>query len=357
MQSEKTKLKSGDCDIFIGDPLLNEISLVLEKYSSIFILTDSGVKKQVVPTFKEVLPQLKDKNIISIKSGGHNKQLATCELVWNKLTKLGADRYSLLINIGGGAVCDLGGFVASTYMRGIEYINIPTTLLAMVDASIGGKVGIDFKGLKNHIGLFSLPEAVFICPQFLNTLSMRLILCGYAEMLKHALIADSGYWKDLKHTDLKSKDVWYQLVKRSVEIKKKITEGDPEEKGKRKLLNFGHTAGHALEAWCIKKNDNSIMHGEAVAWGILVESYLSYKGGNLPLSQLQEITSVIKGFYKLKLPLVSSGVLISLMRSDKKNRSNRINFTALSKIAKADIDRYYTDEIIKEAIEYANGQF
>ncbi len=360
MKNESEKIKIADCDVYIGDTSLRYLPAVLTKlvssFDAVYILTDSSAKKHVLPLLKKSIPQLKDKNIITIKSGEHNKQLTTCELIWDKLTKLGADRYSLLINIGGGAISDLGGFVASTYMRGIKYINVPTTLLAMVDASVGGKVGVDFKGLKNHIGAFSIPKAVFVCPKFLSTLNRRLMLCGFAEMLKHALIIDKKYWNELKELDLKNKNNWHQLIKRSIEIKKEITENDPEEKNLRKLLNFGHTAGHALEAYCIEKRVD-LLHGEAVAWGMIVEAHLSFKDGKLSLEALEEITSTIKKYYRLEMPISKSTTLINIMRSDKKNKSGKINFTLLNGIGSSSIDYHFKDKQIKEAIEYANGQF
>lgn len=351
----RDSVKNNDCQIFVGDKQLNKLPQLIKSIhtNKVFILTDSNAKKYVISQVKKLLFSF---DVITIKCGEQHKTIFTCQQVWEQLSKKGANRHSLLINLGGGTICDLGGFVASTYMRGIKYINIPTTLLAMVDASVGGKTGVDFNGLKNQVGLFSSPQYVFVCPVFLKSLNKRLLLCGYAEMLKHSLISDAGHWEQLKNLRLNNVN-WVPIINRSIQIKKQIVESDPHEKGIRKLLNFGHTAAHALEAYLVRKKKNKIMHGEAVAWGMLVESYLSAIYAGLSSTALLDITTEIKKRYSLKLASIKISDLIKLMHSDKKNNNNKINFSLLMAIGRGGVDYNCSEQEIEQAVLYANEQF
>ena len=261
---------SSTYDIIIGEDSLQTIQY--SSYSAIAILVDEHTKMNCLDIFlKECL--INPKLIIEIHSGEEHKNLSTCEHIWQKLTTAQIDRNSLLINLGGGVIGDLGGFAASCYKRGIDFIQVPTTLLAMVDASVGGKLAIDLENFKNQIGLFKSPKGVYIFPKFLQTLNQRQIVSGYAEIVKHALIADKDYWQLLMETSIE-KINWEETIYHSITLKNNIVESDPFEENKRKILNFGHTLGHAIESYYLKK-EKDILHGEAVALGMYLEAELS----------------------------------------------------------------------------------
>ena len=266
-----------------------------------------------------------------------------------------ADREALLINLGGGVITDMGGFIASTYKRGIDFINIPTTLLSQIDASVGGKTGVDLDGLKNMVGVFNEPIGVFVCPEFLKTLDKRQMLSGYAEALKHALISDVNYWNDLKSGMLSNDDSWGELIGRSIAIKNNMVTKDPREKKERKLLNFGHTIGHAVET-CSLKTDAPLLHGEAIALGIIVESHLSHQILGLSQNQLDEISQTLKIFYPFhKLATDKFHQLLELMKHDKKNSNHEINFTLLQKIGEASVNHSADFTQIIDALNYYNS--
>jgi len=320
----------------------------------VFILVDSQTETHCLTHVLELSSRFKSGNVISISNGEEHKNIQTCSDVWGDLSKAGADRKSLLVNLGGGMITDLGGFVASTYMRGIDFINLPTTLLAQVDASIGGKVGVDLHNLKNQVGLFNNPNAVFIYPEFLKTLDKRQLLSGMAEVLKHGLIADANYW-ELAKSGTESLD-WEAIISKSIEIKNKIVQQDPLESGPRKMLNFGHTIGHAIET-CSLNNKRSLLHGEAVAIGMICESYLSNKLTGLSSKSLEDITSSMLKLYKpFDLEETSYANLLELMRHDKKNKGGKMNFTLLRRIGDAVIDQLCNDDLITESLIYYNEQ-
>jgi 3-dehydroquinate synthase len=299
------------------------------KYSSVFVLCDENTAVFCLPFLTGF-----EYRLIRISSGEINKRLATCEIIWQSLLSGSADRHSLLINLGGGVIGDMGGFSASVYMRGIDFIQVPTTLLAMVDASVGGKTGIDFLYHKNMLGLFSMPLMVFILPSFLDTLSQRQIMSGYAEMLKHGLIADADYWAELRTFNKRRLRL---QIERSVLIKKAVAEEDPEESSYRKVLNFGHTLGHAIESFCMEKG-RDVLHGEAVAAGMYLEAAISSKAG-LTHEQIREIKATLSSLYApVQLKSGEEKEIWHYVLRDKKNRADRVNCTLLSSIGRAVTD-------------------
>jgi 3-dehydroquinate synthase len=316
--------------------------------SSLFLLTDQLTEKYCLHLFLE---QIQTKvNIISIPEGEANKQLQTCQYVWSQLMEGGADRKSLLVNLGGGVVGDLGGFCAATYMRGIPFIQIPTTLLSQVDASIGGKVGIDFMDMKNMIGVVQQPYSVHIFTDFLATLPEKQIRSGYAEMLKHGLIADQSVWHRLRTGLPSGPQAWGKEVITSVEIKKGITEKDPYEKGIRKILNFGHTIGHALESLWLH-TAHSLSHGEAIAIGMIAEAFISYHKGLLSEESLFEIRKGILHIFGHHPKLVrDTDEILRLMRVDKKNEGGKFRLVLLAGIGTAVYNESVSDQVVREAL-------
>ncbi len=308
----------------INESLIN--FLQRESYSKLFILVDENTLSDCYPILN-----IDQAQIIQIESGEKNKTIHSCQSIWADLLKYKADRQALLINLGGGVIGDMGGFCASTFKRGIRFINIPTTLLAMVDASIGGKTGIDFMQQKNMIGSFTSPHAIFVDPIFLHTLSSRLLLSGKAEMLKHGLIANEAHFKSC--LEVLKPDL--ALIKESISIKDKIVKHDPYEKGIRKSLNFGHTMGHAIESLALIEGED-LLHGEAVALGMILELKLSvlYAGldSQLATNIIQNL-SKIYGQVKLSPSYITS--LIDRCENDKKNNSKGINFSLLGQLGQA----------------------
>ncbi|HNR19257.1 MAG TPA: 3-dehydroquinate synthase [Bacteroidia bacterium] len=332
--------------IITGNDSLRKLRKLLVskfKHSKVFVLTDNNTSKQCLPVFKKhigVLPFTE----IKIKSGEQNKTLATCEIIWKALLNKNADRNTLLINLGGGTICDIGGFAASVYKRGIAFVNIPTTLLAMTDAAIGGKTSVDFLHFKNMIGSFTQPHATVIHREFLTTLPPRHLNSGRAEILKHALIADQSLW------NLIEKDFYVteEVLKKSITVKTKITEKDFKEANYRKLLNFGHTIGHAIESYYLQ-NELDILHGEAVAAGIFIESCLSFKNNKLSLNEIVAIGDcVFKHFPPPHVP--SLKYLEKFLLADKKNVSGKVNFTLLNKIGEASINNTCSKQDMLDAI-------
>lgn len=336
-----------------GYEKLNEF-LKTEKPSRIFILVDNNTHSCCLSKFLQNLKTDIITEIIEIEAGEEFKNLQTCEGVWNALSELDADRKSLMINLGGGVVTDLGGFVASTFKRGIRFINIPTTLLSMVDASVGGKTGVDLGNLKNQIGIIIQPEMVIIDSNYLETLSSQEMRSGLAEILKHGLIASEDYWEkvtNLAELDLTDLD---EIIKESVEIKSKVVKEDPYEKNLRKTLNYGHTLGHAIESYYLTHSEKTkLLHGEAIAAGMILETYISHKMEDFPMAKLQNINEVIKNMYG-KESFSSEDIkrIKELMKFDKKNERGNINFVLLKDIGEPIIDIIIPEEIINEAFEY-----
>ncbi len=341
-----------EAGIIFSEALAEDLYQYLENNSAsgIFIATEERVFELYAHLFNEFthLP------VVVVPSGEAQKHMRSVEVVWQFLCDRGADRKSLLVNIGGGMLTDLAGFAASTYKRGIRFLNVPTTLLSQVDASVGGKTGVNFGGYKNEIGTFNEPEAVFISTQFLSTLDQGNRLSGFAEMIKHGLIHSHAHLNELYSIDLnnlQTKEL-LEAVKNSVDVKSYFVERDPTEQNIRKALNFGHTAGHAIESLAMKQH-KPVLHGYAVAWGMIAELYLSSKVAGFPDSDLQKIARWIKSLYGgSAISRADFDALFLLMQHDKKNEGDRINFTLIESIGEFTINRHCSKELIFESLEY-----
>ncbi len=352
MKSYTTKKKNHPSIIFSKS--IEEFEVALKKLaknrSSIFILTDENTVKHCFPVIKDLLNNTTKNCLITIRSREEYKSMQTAEAIYQRLMQSGADRKSLLINLGGGIVTDMGGFVASTFKRGIDFIHIPTSLLAMVDASIGGKTAINIKGIKNQVGTFSQPNAILISSEFLKTLPQKEILSGFAEMIKHGLIAEADHWNELKRLKVDDRDIdWLKMIKTSVKIKQKIIQKDPYDLSERKLLNFGHTIGHAIEAF--KKG--SVSHGKAIAAGMICAAYISLLNKMLEQKAVNEITETILSFFpKLKIDRTNFHDILEFIQHDKKSEDKKQKFVLLNKIGKATFDHYIPDSQIIQSLEY-----
>lgn len=322
-------------------------------HDKIFILVDEHTHILCLPLIQK-MESLKDATIIQIGAEDIHKTLETLAQVWKSLGDGGATRHSLMINLGGGMVTDLGGFAASTFKRGIKFINIPTTLLAMIDASVGGKTGINFNGLKNEIGVFSPSECVLIDTQFLKSLDSYNLLSGYAEMLKHGLISTTEHWAELLNFDMNQVDYkqLLELVGKSVQIKEDIVAQDPFEKGIRKALNLGHTVGHAFESLALATG-RPVLHGYAVAWGIVCELYFSHLKVGFPKDKLRQTIHFIKENYGVfAFDCKQYDTLYEFMTHDKKNSAGIINFTLLGEIGDIRINQSASKEEIYEMLDF-----
>lgn len=322
-----------------------------KKYSSVFIIADSHSNDFCVPKFLSFLATEIPIEIVEFESGESSKNIETCVEIWNVLTELGADRKSLIINVGGGVVTDLGGFVASTFKRGIDFIHVPTTLLAMVDASVGGKNGVDLGNLKNQIGVINVPQMVLVDTSYLETLPQNEMRSGLAEMLKHGLIYDKSYWE--KFLDLGSIDFadFDALIFTSIQIKNDIVMQDPTENGIRKALNFGHTLGHAIESYFLESQDKqTLLHGEAIAAGMILESFISMRKGLISKEDYAQVKYVVTDIFGT-LVFEDSDVqpITELLIHDKKNEYGNIQFALLDGIGKISINQKADNELINLA--------
>lgn len=343
-------IDAGTYRIHAGTGALDILASAINPDAQKFILCDENTAEHCVPQVIASVNPLKSAHIIEVEAGESAKNIETATAVWEALADNGADRSAILINIGGGMVTDLGAFCASTYMRGISFVNIPTTVLSQADASFGGKAAIDLGPIKNLIGTFKDPIGVYCHPGFFSTLAAREKRSGFAEMIKHALIADAGYWDTLKMSSWE-KDL-ADHVGTSARIKMKVVLSDPFEAGQRKVLNFGHTIGHALEGLMLGSS-TELLHGEAVAAGIIAEAFLSMKAGYLKSAALKEITEFVSDVYADVLGFdFNDAELISLMSHDKKNTQGNINFTLIEGIGKAVYDRSFQTMDILEALQY-----
>lgn len=320
----------------------------------IFLIVDSNTNKYCIPHFMAHLETELSIEIIEIEPGEQNKTVDTCVGVWNALSELGADRKSLIINLGGGVVTDLGGFVACTFKRGIKYINVPTSLLAMVDASVGGKTGVDLGSLKNQVGVINSGDMVLIDTSFLGTLPQNHLKSGLAEMLKHGLIKSRTYWNQLIDLSKFTIDDLDELIYDSVVIKKDIVTKDPFEINERKHLNFGHTLGHAIESYFLSKdNKTELLHGEAIAIGMILECFISTKLLDFPKDDCALVKKVMLNFFK-KVDIYASDydAIIDLLKYDKKNEHGNVNFVLLEAIGMPHVDCLVDNQLIVEAFEY-----
>lgn len=342
-------------DVIIADDLERCLAEAVGKveHDRLFVLTDTTTKQLCWPVVQNYAV-MKDAIMITIQPTDEAKTLETLATVWTSLQKGGATRHSLMINLGGGMVTDLGGFAASTFKRGMAYINIPTTLLSQVDASVGGKTGINFGGLKNEIGVFNCANSVILSSTFLRTLDTGNMLSGYAEMLKHGLLSSKENWAELLTFDITTPDyaTLQNLVAKSVAIKEQIVKEDPTEKGIRKALNLGHTAGHAIESLALKEG-RTILHGYAVAWGLLMELYLSARKCGFPAKEMHQMEAYIKEHYgKFLYDCKHYETLYNFMSHDKKNQGGNINFTLLGGIGDIRINQTASQDEIEEMLDY-----
>ena len=335
--------------------------------AQLFVLTDSHTAEYCLPILADFIGQI-PYHLLTIEAGEQSKNLASVQAVWDFMLKHRATREAVLINLGGGMITDLGGFAAATYMRGIRFVNIPTTLLAMVDASSGGKTGIDYQGIKNVIGTFTPPVATLIHPDFLRTLPATELLSGFAEMLKHALIASPKEWiklLQLAQEELPQERFIESLsstgaLQASIQIKENVVSQDPHEAGLRKILNFGHTVGHAIESTMLHHAAphytvlHHTSHGYCVLWGMVAEVYISVVHTGCPREVLQQLTQIMLQWYgRPQCDCKHREQLIQRMYQDKKNNANQTpNFTLLRNIGEPIINQYLTEEDINEALEY-----
>ncbi len=348
-------LKYNSSEIRFGNLANTEFnSLISSKYrkSKKVIITDENVSDIWISDLITANDSLKDAEIIQLPSGEENKVLEICAHVWNALSEYQITRKDLIINFGGGVITDMGGFIASTFKRGLPFINIPTTLLSQVDASVGGKTGIDLGPYKNQIGVFADADYVFVDNRFLGSLEEQELISGYAEMLKHGLIADADYWNRLKDINPLVHENLIESIYHSVQLKKNVVEQDHKESGLRKILNFGHTIGHGIEGFFLQ-NGNPVPHGYAVAWGMIAEAYISQQLKLISEKDLEEIKSNIdKTYPKAELTDEQFNEILSLMQNDKKNSEGKIQFSLLNQIGEANFDQEVDETLIIEALNY-----
>lgn len=341
--------------IVICDELVRDLNSAIDEctFDKLFVLTDKHTYKYCLPMLDKIVDLYHGKTLLT-GAGDLCKNMETLATVWQFLSEQGATRHSLLINLGGGMITDLGGFAAATFKRGINYINIPTTLLAMVDASVGGKTGINFNGLKNEIGVFAPASTVLIETEFLRTLDRENILSGYAEMLKHGLISTTTNWAELLNFDMVRIDYaeLRRLVGASVKIKEGVVEKDPYEHGIRKALNLGHTVGHAFESLAMAEN-RPVLHGYAIAWGIICELYYSHLKAGFPKDKLRQTINFIKENYGVfSFDCHQYEALYELMKHDKKNMADQINFTLLKDVGEIEINQTADKEDIFDMFDF-----
>lgn len=323
--------------------------------TKVVVLVDENTKQYCLPIIQKNLTH--KLTPIQIPSGETHKNLETCQFLWQEFIDKGCDRNSILLNLGGGVITDMGGFIAATFKRGIRFVNIPTTLLAMVDAAIGGKTGVDFKQLKNQIGLFSNPEMTLIYPEFLKTLAPREIRSGLAEVIKYGLIKNSSILEYVKTMDTVSFDIAPSIIKKSIAIKEKIVKKDPTENGIRKSLNFGHTLGHAIETHFLSKSESEqLLHGEAVAVGMILASHLSILSIGFPLTKTMEIAKVINRLFpKILIASDDISAILKFLQHDKKNTNGQVNFVLLKEIGKPVLDCQVTENQLLETFAFYNS--
>lgn len=350
------QINSYQSTVFIGEDVFPHLEEILKSKftdaSKKIILVDTNTLQHCLPVLINNVSILNDAEILEVESGEDSKSFEILSGLIEALADLNVDRKALLINLGGGVISDLGGLLASLYKRGINYINVPTSLLAMADASVGGKVAVNVSNIKNIAGVFNPPQFVFINPVFLQTLDEREWLSGYAEIIKHALIDSKEHWNLLKENNLFLMDDWTELLHKSVSIKNDIVLKDPFENNERKLLNLGHTIGHGIESLMMDKGI-PLTHGEAVAAGILIESRISLEQGLLNSDDFNSLQEIISKYYS-KVAILNDDIekLISYLYNDKKNQKDAISFVLLSEIGKAHINKTASIEQIKAALEF-----
>ncbi|MEM9916671.1 MAG: 3-dehydroquinate synthase [Bacteroidota bacterium] len=348
-----TTLPLEDYNIYVGDcwEAFNGF-LADSHYSKVFVIVDENTEQLCLPKLKAHCPTLLEAQLIRVTAGEQHKNIESCQHIWSTMMAAKADRKALTVNLGGGVIGDMGGFCASTFKRGMDFVQVPTTLLSQVDASIGGKLGIDFADVKNSVGLFANPKAVFVLPNFLETLSARELRSGFAEIIKHALIADHRQWMSLLQEEDLQQIAWEQVIVHSLGIKQRVVEEDPFERGLRKALNFGHTIGHAVESQALH-SDDPLLHGEAIAVGMVAELFLSHKVLGLPLEKVQQATDYLLTHYgRRRIDLSNPALLLSLMRNDKKNEGGKINFSLLPELGQVQVNQTCEEALILESLNF-----
>jgi 3-dehydroquinate synthase len=350
------KIINGRGSVYFNQGSWAALAKVLEDLSptKVFVLTDTNTKTYCLELFLKNVTFNITPEVLTIPAGELHKTITTCVGLWNELSEKGADRNSLLINVGGGVVTDLGGFVASTFKRGIEFINIPTSLLAMVDASVGGKNGVDLGILKNQIGIIRNPKCVIIDSKFLKTLADEQIISGYAEILKHGLIHSEEYWNLAAQFDITNSVETDALIWGSVLIKNEVITEDPNENGLRKTLNYGHTLGHAIESYLLEHNSKkALLHGEAIAIGMILATYISSETLAFPKATLERITqTILQNFPKVRFNDLDIEEVIKLLVYDKKNSNGKVYFVLLSDFGQHKINKEVPNILIYKAFEY-----
>lgn len=341
-------------NIFVG-PIQETLPvfLGLDSYRQIIVIADENTASDCLPAIMPCLESYQHE-VITIRPGEKHKNIETCAAIWSQMMAAKASREALVLNLGGGVIGDMGGFSAATFKRGLRFVQIPTTLLSQVDASIGGKLGIDFEQVKNSIGLFKDPEAVFVDVQFLKTLPARELRSGYAEVIKHSLIADAAQWENLRQKSTLDSLDWGSLVVDSLLIKKRIVEEDPLEKGIRKALNFGHTIGHAIEGFALE-TASPLLHGEAIAIGMVCEIFLSQQLLGLNEQDVVRVSRYLLQQYRFTpLSHAHFDAYIQLMKNDKKNQGKAINFSLIHPLGNAAVNQTCGEDLIKASLDFYN---
>jgi 3-dehydroquinate synthase len=317
-----------------------------KNYSQVVVLTDRNTRIHCYPDIASHIPL---HEVIEIEAGETYKNIDTCQVIWQRMTDLRLDRHALLVVLGGGVLGDMGGFCAATYKRGIDFLLLPTTLLAQVDASVGGKLAIDFNGIKNHIGVFQMPASTLIGPEFLKTLPFRELRSGFAEVIKHCIIGDKNMWDVIRGKNVAGQD-WQTVIRHSVDFKTQVVTEDPKEKGRRKILNFGHTVGHALETYFLD-TENHLYHGEAIAAGMIAEACIAVKKGLISRDELLHITGYIDSIYdRVRVP--NDPAIMEIMSQDKKNKGNKILMALPQGIGNAIWDVEVNEEQVIESLSF-----
>lgn len=330
-----------------------ERSLAQGDFSAAFIFGDENTLRHCLPELLAHVPRLREARTLVVPPGERSKDLAISSDIWQHLAGEAADRHALLVCLGGGVVTDLGGFVAGTYKRGIRCVHVPTSLMGMVDAAIGGKTGVDLGGVKNMVGVFHDPLAVYVHLPFLKSLGKRELLNGLAEMFKHGLVRDEALWNAIGTAALHDLDALKPLVERSAAIKAEVVKNDPREKDLRKVLNFGHTIGHGIEAHSWESPHRALLHGEAVAIGMICEAWLSWRMDLLERDAYDRIAEQLLALYKpYQFDSAENHRLLELMRNDKKNNAGQFRFTLLTAIGEAKVDVHVTASQVQEALEH-----
>lgn len=349
-------IEIGTYQVHAGDCWAPLNALIASKaYSKLIVIVDGNTRRHCLPLLRQRLER-RELAIISIPPGESFKHIDTCNRIWQQMLDAGADRRSLVINLGGGVIGDMGGFCAATFKRGVDFVQVPTTLLSQVDASIGGKLGVDFGALKNGIGLFCDPAGVYIEPAFLQSLPPRELRSGFAEVIKHSLIADAGQWSKLSNIKKLDDVDWNGLLEPSLRIKQQIVAADPHERGIRKSLNFGHTIGHAVEGLGLQSLE-PLLHGEAVAIGMICETWLSHRLLGLSGEQLRDITDFIVRIFKPKpLDKRHFADYLELIGQDKKNEGDNWLFSLINPLGHAAINQAVPAELIAESLSFFNSK-